>query len=227
MAVDSVNSGSGVDLAALGLTDAKPAAKKGDLGQEEFLKLMLTQLKNQDPMKPMESGEFLGQLAQFGTVSGLAGLQKSFDGLSTSLVSNQALQAASLVGHDALVEASSIELDSTGQRVGGAIDLPASSYDVRVQVRDKVGAIVREISLGSQSKGLVPVAWDGLAQDGSAAPAGDYSLTASYRSGEKMVAATTLIAAPVDSVVLGKDGFTVDVRGIGELPFSAVRQIRN
>ena len=81
------------------------AAREGDLGQEDFLHLMLTQLKNQDPFKPMESGEFLGQLAQFGTVQGLAGLQTSFDSLSSSLVSNQALQASSLVGRSALARA--------------------------------------------------------------------------------------------------------------------------
>jgi flagellar basal-body rod modification protein FlgD len=214
-------------LAALGLTNRKEPEKKDDLGQEQFLKLMITQLRNQDPMKPMESGEFLGQLAQFGTVSGLAGLQTSFDGLATSLVSNQALQAASLVGHDALVEASSVELDASGQRVGGAIDLPASSADVRVQVRNSAGEVVREIRLGSQAEGLVPVAWDGLDDDGAAAQAGSYSLTASYRSGKDTVAAPTLLSAAVDSVVLGKDGFTIDLHGIGEVPFSAVRQIRN
>ena len=66
----------------------------GKLGQEEFLRLMITQLKNQDPTKPLDSGEFLGQLAQFGTVSGLADLKSSFTELAGSLVSNQALQAA-------------------------------------------------------------------------------------------------------------------------------------
>ena len=98
--VDAVN---GVDLASLGLTQPK-AEKKNELGQDAFLELMVTQLKNQDPFKPLDSGEFLGQLAQFGTVQGLSGLQTSFDGLASSLVSNQALQAASLVGRTALVE---------------------------------------------------------------------------------------------------------------------------
>src|SRR5687768_6194672 len=94
-------------LGGLGL-GVPQAAAKGDLGQEDFLQLMLTQLKNQDPFKPMESGEFLGQIAQFGTVQGLAGLQTSFDSLSASLVSNQALQASALVGRSALVETSTM-----------------------------------------------------------------------------------------------------------------------
>ena len=73
-----------IDSLGLGFSVPK-TERKGDLGQEDFLHLMLTQLKNQDPFKPMESGEFLGQLAQFGTVQGLAGLQTSFDGLATKV----------------------------------------------------------------------------------------------------------------------------------------------
>jgi flagellar basal-body rod modification protein FlgD len=111
--------GSGVDLAALGLAPQQTEPEL-ELGQEQFLSLMITQLKNQDPFKPMESGEFLGQLAQFGTVSGLAGLQTSFDSLATSLVSNQALQAASLVGRSALVASSAITIGA-GQSVEGAV----------------------------------------------------------------------------------------------------------
>ena len=94
-------------LGGLGL-EVPQTVREGDLGQEDFLHLMLTQLKNQDPFKPMESGEFLGQIAQFGTVQGLAGLQTSFDSLSSSLVSNQALQASTVVGRSALVQTSTI-----------------------------------------------------------------------------------------------------------------------
>ena len=103
-----------VDSLGLGF-DVPKAAREGDLGQEDFLHLMLTQLKNQDPFKPMESGEFLGQLAQFGTVQGLAGLQTSFDSLASSLVSNQALQASSLVGRSALAATSTLGI-AAGQR---------------------------------------------------------------------------------------------------------------
>ena len=91
------------DYSGFGLAPPKDG-DEGELGQEEFLRLMITQLENQDPFKPLESGEFLGQLAQFGTVSGLAELQTSFEGLASSLVSNQALQAAGLIGQSVLAE---------------------------------------------------------------------------------------------------------------------------
>jgi flagellar basal-body rod modification protein FlgD len=199
---------------------------KGDLAQEDFLNLMLTQLKNQDPFKPMESGEFLGQIAQFGTVQGLAGLQTSFDSLSTSLVSNQALQASSLVGRSALAVASQLAIGE-GQAVNGAVDLPSSSPSVSVTIRDATGQTVRTLQLGTQPSGLASFTWDGLADDGSAAPAGRYTFDATYFSGTESVAAETLLRAPIDSVLLGADGFNVELRGIGELPFSAVRGIRN
>ncbi|HEX5050079.1 MAG TPA: flagellar hook capping FlgD N-terminal domain-containing protein, partial [Gammaproteobacteria bacterium] len=128
--VDSVN---GVDLASLGLTQPK-AEKKQELGQDAFLQLMVTQLKNQDPFKPLDSGEFLGQLAQFGTVQGLSGLQTSFDGLASSLVSNQALQAASLVGRTALVETDHGAI-AAGGSLDGAVDVPAATGGVAVEIR--------------------------------------------------------------------------------------------
>jgi len=216
---------SGLDLNELGLS-VPVAEKKDELGQEDFLHLMITQLKNQDPFKPMESGEFLGQLAQFGTVQGLAGLQTSFDSLAGSLVSNQALQAASLVGREALVATSRVSLDA-GEGASGALELPTASNQVRIQIRDSSGQLVRELSLGRQNAGLVPFSWDGLRDDGTAAPEGRYSFTADFLNGDKTEAATTLVTAPIDSVRFGKDGFSVQVRGVGEVPFSSVREVRN
>jgi flagellar basal-body rod modification protein FlgD len=206
--------------------DVPQAAREGDLGQEDFLQLMLTQLKNQDPFKPMESGEFLGQLAQFGTVQGLAGLQTSFDSLSSSLVSNQALQASSLVGRSALAATQSLGI-AAGQTVTGAIDLPTAAGGVRLEIRDATGQPVRTLQLGAQPEGLVPFAWNGLDDDGDAVPPGRYTFGGTYLSGADSVAADTLVRAPIDSVLMGVGGFTVELRGIGELPVTAVRQIRN
>jgi flagellar basal-body rod modification protein FlgD len=220
--VDAVN---GLDLTKLGLAPPQ-AEKKKELGQEEFLNLMVTQLKNQDPFKPLESGEFLGQLAQFGTVSGLSGLQTSFDGLASSLVSNQALQAASLVGRTALVESDRGAI-AAGGSLDGAVDVPAATGGVGIEIRNASGQVVRHLQLGPQSPDLVRFHWDGLDDAGEAVRAGSYEVVAGYQKGNSTAAATTLIDAPVDSVVFGANGFTVQLRGIGELPFSAVREIRN
>ena len=219
--VDAVN---GVDLSKLGLTQPK-VEKKQELGQEAFLNLMITQLKNQDPFKPLDSGEFLGQLAQFGTVQGLSGLQTSFDGLAGSLVSNQALQAASLVGRSALVESDHGAI-AAGGSLDGAVDVPAATGGVRVEIRDAYGQVVRHLELGPQTQGLTRFHWDGLTDAGTPAAAGSYQVVAGYQKDNTTAAAVTLVDASVDSVVFGADGFMVQLRGVGELPFSAVREIR-
>src|SRR4051812_6621537 len=98
---------SAADLfSSLGLSKTT-AAKKQELGQGDFLRLMTEQLKNQDPLKPMESTQFLAQLAQFTSVQGIQNLNTSFGSLASSLTSNQALQGASLVGERVLVPSGS------------------------------------------------------------------------------------------------------------------------
>lgn len=214
----------GADFSGLGLSVPQDVPKD-DLGREDFLELMLTQLKNQDPTKPMESGEFLGQLAQFGTVSGLGELKSAFDSLAGSLVSSQALQAASLVGRAALVESSGVSIAS-GQPVVGAVDMPTSSGSVKVEIRDASGELVRTISLGTRPPGLATFTWDGLTSDGTPAGAGRYTFLAGFQSEGKIEAARTLVSASVESVMFGADEFSVRLRGIGDVPFGAVREIR-
>jgi len=221
-----VNAVNGADYSQLGLGVPQTTPKKSELGQKDFMTLMMTQLKNQDPFKPLDSGAFLGQLAQFGTVSGLAGLQTSFDSLKTSLLSNQALQAAGLVGRSALVEASTMAVGD-GQPVAGAVDLPDSTSALTVTVRDSSGQVVRTLPLGANAKGEAPFMWDGMTDTGGAAPAGTYTFDAEFRSGSTVETGTTLLVASIDSVKLGTDGFSVELRGIGEKPFSSVKQIGN
>ena len=214
---------SSFDPAAFGLA-VPDEVKSEELGQEEFLQLMLTQLKNQDPFKPMESGEFLGQLAQFGTVTGLGELQQSFESLSGSLISDQALQAASLVGRSVTIE-SGEGLLQTDSPLTGAVELPVSSPSVSVQVLDAAGQIIRQLELGSHPEGLVGFRWAGETDAGLAAPPGRYILSAQYFNGQEMQSASTLIDASVDSVTVGAGGLAINLEGLGVVPFDAVREI--
>jgi flagellar basal-body rod modification protein FlgD len=212
-----------LDFSGLGLSPVVETPDKS-LGQEEFLKLMITQLENQDPFKPMENGEFLGQLAQFGTVNGLTELQSSFASLSSSLVSNQALQAAGLVNRNVLVQS---DQGWSSERSGfsGAVDLDASSTAVQVQIHDARGQLVQQIDLGGHPAGLARFVWDGTDASGKAAPEGRYSVSALYRNGNSIEAADTLVNAEVDSVSFGANGLAVQLRGLSQVPFSAVREI--
>jgi len=202
-------------------------AKAATLDQNEFLTLMLAQLKAQDPSKPVDSSTFLGQLAQISQVQGLAQLNDSFSNLSTSISSNQALQASSLLGRSALVDSGSLTLGSTG-RVTGAVDLPASSGRVVLNIFDASGALAQQINLGAQPRGLADFTWDGRLANGTRAPAGTYSIGAQYAGADgKAVAATTLINSTVQSVTMGagNSGLTLELAGAGSVPFGSVRRI--
>jgi len=225
MSIPSINP----ELEALGLSrDLQPERKSGgDMGAEDFLKLMITQFRNQDPFKPLESGEFLGQLAQFGTVSGIAELKQELQSLSGSLVSNQALQASSLLGREVLVNRPTGWLSAEGEDVSGAVDLPTAAQQVRVQVISGNGAVVRSFDLGPQGAGLARFTWDGLADDGSRLPEGRYTFRVQSVWGSSQTAVQALVAAPVESVTLGagQGGLSLSLRGLGEVPFGDVRQI--
>ncbi len=212
-------------LAGLQATNS-PTPDRGKLGQAQFLELMITQLRNQDPFKPMESGEFLGQLAQFGTVSGIADLQNSFKQLSSSLVSNQALQASSLIGKDVLVATDGAELATNGS-LSGAIDLPEDASAVKLNVYDEGGTLVRTIDLGPQPAGLASFTWDGRGQDGQPLPAGTYSLRAEATFGAQPQAVETLISTRVESVTMSPYASTLilDTADLDEVSFADVRQI--
>jgi flagellar basal-body rod modification protein FlgD len=214
-------------LAGLGLAgqDSKPAKDNGRLGQEDFMKLMITQLQNQDPLKPMENGEFLSQIAQFGTVSGIEELQQSFTDFSQSIQSGQALQAASLVDRAVVVPADTITLNpELGQ--WGSVNLPASATDVTISVHDQAGALVRQIPLGPQSAGDVEFAWDGLTESGELAQPGTYEFRAQATGAARTESLEVLLASRVNSVSIdNNDGLTLHVQGLGEVDFSQVRRI--
>jgi flagellar basal-body rod modification protein FlgD len=216
-------------LQGLGLVNSavsESSKNSGDLGQADFLKLMVTQLKNQDPMDPMDNGDFLGQMAQFSTVSGIGDLQTSFSEFASSISNDQALQAANLVGRrvsvplqtDILVEGGSID---------GEITLPASSPDVSINITDQAGQLVKTISLGSQSAGSAQFSWNGLLADGTQAPAGLYNIEAQARIDGQNFELDTHVLADVESVTLGGLGkaLQLNLAGLGSVDFSNVSRI--
>jgi flagellar basal-body rod modification protein FlgD len=213
-----------VDFAALGLGAPPAVQARKELGQEDFLQLMIAQLENQDPFKPLESGEFLGQRAQFGTVGGLNDLNKKFESLAGSLVSDQALQATNLVGRSVLIESSTAVLDDSGA-VLGAIELGTGTSAVQIQISDANGEPIRQIDLGSQSAGRVEFRWRGETDAGVAAPPGSYSVTAQYFERNQMNGAPVLVNARVESVIFGSGGVEVKLSGLGQVPFSLVKEI--
>src|SRR5450631_65651 len=214
---------------ASGSSGSTSAAGGATLGGTNFLTLMLAQLKNQDPTSPVDSNQFLNQLASLSTVQGITQLNTSFGSLSTSLVSSQALQASSLLAHQALVSSNTANLTANGA-VSGAIDVPQTTSQAVVNISDSSGALVRQINLGAQSTGLANFSWDGKLQDGSQAAAGQYALSAQFAGATSgATAASTYVNGVVQSVTMGagQTGLTLNVSGLGSVPFSGVKQISN
>lgn len=204
-------SGTNSVLASLQTTPELKRKDSKSLGQEDFLALMITQLQSQDPLKPMANGEFIGQMAQFSTVTGIAEMTKSVTGLSEAYNSGQALQAASMVGRTVLTEDSSALL-APGKPLVGAIELPYATQAAKVRIYSDSGQLVRELPLGSQDAGISNFSWDGTLANGQTAPAGRYSMTAAIASRDGDTALATYVASKVSSVTLSGNGSGTQLR---------------
>jgi flagellar basal-body rod modification protein FlgD len=219
-----------LNLSALtgnGIGQGQESKKHNELGQEDFLRLMVTQLKNQDPFSPMENGEFLAQIAQFTTATGIQEMQQSFNGFSQSIATQQALQAAGLVGREVLVQSQTAYLPGDGS-LTGMIQSPSRLENATVQVYSENGELVTELALGAQEAGEITFSWDGKNGDGQAMPPGRYIVVASTMANGQEVALPTYASAQVQSVTLGSGGNPpmLSLQGLGEMSLSAVQSIR-
>ena len=206
----------------LGSASAGVAGNKKDIGQDQFLELMLAQMKNQDPLKPMENGDFLAQLAQFSTATGVSELKTGLDRLTESLSADKALTAASLIGRDVLVASETLVQDGAG--AAGALDLSAAGA-VRIDIVDAAGQTMRTLDLGTRAAGLVSFQWDGLDNAGAELPAGSYSVRASVRDGESEQALPVLAIGRVDSVDLSGPDLNLHTLTLGNVALGDVRRI--
>jgi len=228
MASNSIDSNVASILSKLGVDQNEPKKDKTKLGQDDFLKLMVTQLRNQDPFKPMENGDFIAQMAQFSSVSGIDSLQKSFTNFVSSMQSNQALQASTMVGRDVLIASDSVALDANGSPVSGVVKLPNSAGNVRIGILGASGELLRNIHLGNQNAGDVAFSWDGLDEDGNQLPPGRYSLAALAGDGEQSFGLDTFVNAHVDSVSMNQQNrtLTLNLKDLGATAMSNVVEIR-
>ena len=204
-------------------TQEKEIARTSTLGQEDFLKLLMTQLQNQDPMEPMDNGEFMGQMAQFSTVQGVTEMGESIDGLVSIYQGQQMSANASMIGKKALVNGNWAQLE--GGKLAGAIDLTTAANDLRVDVKSETGELMASIGLGSKMAGTQEFSWDGIKQDGTTAPEGNYYLSASaVRDGQSTVPAMQVYGT-VNSVQMKGGEVTLNVSGQGNVSFNNVKRI--
>ena len=224
-------------FASLGLNrelESESTNDPSELGLETFLQLMVTQLNNQDPFEPMDNGQFLSEIAQFSTVSGLDKLNTSFGDLSTSLTSGQALQAGTLVGREVLAPIDIGRLDAGGvvrgqaTLAGYSVDVSSDRADghVLVRVTDEVGQLVRELRLGAHESGPVDFSWDGTTDAGGHAEPGLYNVRVAAMRADGTEDLQTQLYAKVNSVSFGANsGLTLNLQGLGPIAFNNISEI--
>ena len=176
---------------------------KQDLKQEDFLSLLTKQLAQQDPFKPVSNDQMIAQMASFATVDGINKMNGQFESLNSSMTSNQALQASSLVGRDVLVPgAAGIKQDNAG--MAAMVKLPQSVDNLFVRVEDQLGQLVRTLDMGAHPAGDNRVEWDGKDENGNPLPAGKYNVKAAGLLDGESTEFQVSTYANVNSVLLGK-----------------------
>jgi flagellar basal-body rod modification protein FlgD len=209
--------------AAQAATAAATASSQTAITQDRFLTLLVTQMKNQDPLNPMDNAQVTSQMAQLSTVTGIDKLNATVQALSASMASSQSLQAASMIGHAALVPGTEIDLLKGASNA--AVELSQAADKVTVTISDSKGNVVRTLQLGAQDAGVVGFKWDGTDNNGAAVADGSYKFTATAVLAGTSSSPTTLSYGLVNSVSLSSSGAMLNMGTLGEVGLDAVRQI--
>lgn len=204
---------------AAGSTRASAAVE----GQDRFLKLLTTQLKNQDPLNPMDNAQMTSQLAQISTVDGINKLNATLEKLVGSQQGSEALQAAALVGRDVLVDGKNLRIAGAGASAG--IELAAAADNVAVTIVDANGLTVRTLSLGKLDAGTHRFDWDGKSGSGAQVADGAYTMNVQALKGNAAVVAGPLQISRVASVIRETSGVSLDLGAQGRIGLADVKEI--
>lgn len=174
--------------------------KKDELGKDDFLKLLVTQLQHQDPLNPTDNTEFVAQLAQFSTLEGITNLQKTTENAKSSIDAMQSLNTASLIGKSVKAEGDKVEYTGNYPAALG-FSLSGSADSVKVLIRSAGGTLVRSIDAGAKAAGDYSAVWDGKDNNGIAVKPGTYSFSIAAGNADKSKVETkTYITGPVSGV---------------------------
>jgi flagellar basal-body rod modification protein FlgD len=191
--------------------------------QDRFLKLLTTQLKNQDPLNPMDNAQMTSQLAQISTVDGIEKLNATLKQLLSSSVDSEALQAAALVGHQVIIAGNGMNLTDAGA-VGG-VELAANADQVVVTIKDANGLVMNTMNLGKLDAGVHNFVWDGKTDAGVQAANGNYSISVAATQGENNVMATALQLAGVQNINRSSQGVSLNLGALGLVTLNDIKQI--
>lgn len=206
--------------------EEKKRADGGALGQEDFLKLMTTQLQNQDPFAPMENADFIAQMAQFSTVTGITDMGQSLKGISNQLSEFRIATATNMLGNSVLVPGKRAYPDGDGA-VHGVVDLPAESGTTNVVFTSQNGDILHVEELGAQSSGLAGFSWQDIPQD--VWESNDYINVEAFadQGGGLEGVSTSVFGEVLAASTSSADGVTLDVKGYGDINVNEVVRFRH
>lgn len=204
-------------------TNTASSATSANSTQDRFLTLLVTQLKNQDPLNPLDNAQVTSQLAQLSTVTGIEKVGRDIEGLSGRFEGLQTLQAAALVGRQVLVDGTDMDLYQSNARAG--VQLTQAVDQLAITIKDSAGRELQRIELGPQQAGLLQFAWDGLTDTGEAAIDGRYQYVVDASAAGQPVDVTGLSVARIDGVASAADGFLLSLAGRGNVSLGQVKQI--
>ena len=201
---------------------APPASitKANDAGsQDRFLKLLVTQLKNQDPLAPMDNAQLTSQIAQINTVTGIATLNDSVKALSGQFLQMQSMQGAALVGKNVVVPGNALDIaDGVAQ---GGFELTSAADAVKVEIVSPAGRVLDTLNLGAQASGVHSFEWPA----GDAGAAGTLRFRVSATSGATPLTATALMRDRVEAVSTSGDSLMLDLAHAGLVAYGTVKAI--
>jgi len=218
MTIASVSSTSDVNVAS---TPAASSAADTTITADRFLKLLVAQMQNQDPLSPMDNAQVTSQMAQINTVTGIDKLNTTVAGLSTQFMQMQAVQGASLVGHDVIVPGNKLDIDATTAVGQGGFQLATPADAVKVEVLSASGSVVQTLNLGAQGAGMHSFDWPA----GTATNDSNLTFRVTATSGGVTIASTALMRDKVDAVSTDGGTFNLELDRSGLVPYSSVKAL--
>lgn len=217
--VASVNTATSSPVTGTGTSSLSAGQTTANEQQDRFMKLLVAQLNNQDPMNPMDNAQMTSQMAQISTVSGINQLNETIKSMSTQFASMQMLQGAGMIGHDVMVQSNTLSIDAG--KAKGAVDLAGDASNVSVQVMSPGGQVVDTLNLGTLTAGRHSFEWNASNYTGVGSPTFKVIAT----SGKQAVAATALAQDTVTAIGSSGGSMSLQLKGRAAVAYDAVQAI--
>ncbi len=211
-AVNTSNSASAVPSTT---SKSLGALSDANASQDRFLKLLVAQLNNQDPMNPMDNAQMTSQMAQINTVSGIQQLNETMKSMSAQFAASRVLQGTAMIGHDVLIQSNTLSVD--GGKAKGSVDVSGTADKVTLEIFSPGGQVIDTRSLGAMTTGRHAFEWDASSYTGPGNPS--FKITAS--NGGKNVPTTALARDTVVSI----NGTGIDLKGRDPVTYDAILSV--